>query len=325
MVDRDRFMNFVGWVNPYSGRFLSNDNDSAPTADCLGLTRPQILKIGMCMFNCFGFITSAIGLTYGLQECKSAYPEIELPININATQDLINKIDDRNYLRHNCEEDLKKFIFHSAIGFHVCLSIVHLMARTSCLSTLGSLPSRMLNYIREFNERDQEVPDLLPMVGSGGPPFPPRMLNYIREFNAQMERDQQVPALLPIFYSGGPSFPPFPPRQPRGDPRSFIISNIGPRVEFLSGEPQQDGAGSVLNPDADVFRGNPQNGGGGAITGFNSNPQNAGGGAITGFNSNPQNGGGGARASSDPSNPTSSPIATSVEVSLNPSPRVVNV
>ena len=111
MVDRDRFMNFVGWVNPYSGRFLSNDNDSAPTADYLGLTRQQILKIGMCMFNCAGFIATAIGLTYGLQQCKSAFPEIELPININATQDLINKIDDRNYLRHNCEEDLKKFIF----------------------------------------------------------------------------------------------------------------------------------------------------------------------------------------------------------------------
>ncbi len=314
MVDRDRFMNFVGLVNPYSGRFLSNYNDSAPTADCLGLTRPQILKIGMCMFNCFGFITSAIGLTYGLQECKSAYPEIELPININATQDLINKIDDRNYLRHNCEEDLKKFIFYSAIGFHVCLSIVHLMARTSCLSTLGSLPSRMLNYIRGFNERDQEVPALLPMVGSGGPSFPPfspRMLDYIRESNAQMERErerereryQEVPALPQQMVTLL-----LPYREPRGDRRAVIISN--PRVEFLSGEPQQDGTGSVLNPDADVFRGNPQNGGGGAITGFNSNPQN---------------GGGGARASSDPSNPTSSPIATSVEVSQNPSPRVVNV
>ena len=258
MVDRDRFMNFVGLVNPYSGRFLSNDNDSAPTADYLGLTRPQILKIGMCMFNCAGFITSAIGLTSGLQQCKSAFPEIELPININATQDLINKIDDRNYLRHNCEEDLKKLIF-IAIGFHVCVSIVHLMAMTSCLSTLGSSPSRMLNYIRESNaQRDQEAPALLPMVGSGGP-----------------------------------SFPPFPPRQPRGDPRVVIISNTGPRVEFLSGEPQQDGTGSVLNPDADVFRGNPQNGGGRAITGFNLG------------------------------NPTASP--SFVQVSQNLSPRVVNV
>ncbi len=289
MVDRDRFMNFVGWVNPYSGRFLSNYNDSAPTADYLGLTRPQILKIGMCMSHCTGFIITAIGLTDGLQKCKSEFPEIELPININATQDLINKIDNRNHLRHNCEEDLKKFTFYSAIGYHVCLSIVYLMVRTSCLSTLGSLPSRMLNYIRGFNERDQEAPALLPMVGSGGSsfhPFSPRMLNYIGESNAQ--RGQEVPALPQMDTLL------LPPREPRGDPRAVIISNIGPRVEFLSREPQQDGTGSVLNPDADVFRDNPQNGGGRAITGFNLG------------------------------NPTASP--SFVQVSQNrSSPRVVNV
>jgi hypothetical protein len=271
MVYRDRFMNFVGWVNPYSGRFLSNDNDSAPTADYLGLTRPQILKIGMCMSHCIGFIITAIGLTDGLQKCKSAFPEIELPIKINATQDLINKIDDRKHLRHNCEEEVKKVNFYSTIGYHVCLSILYLMKGTSCLSTLGSLPSRILSYFRGSNREG---------VGLQNP----------------SRSDIGMQNLTPVFNRSVPETI----HQLRDNPtniqtgeRPAVTISTSPQVEFLSREPQQDGTGSVLNPNADVFRDNPQNGGGRAITGFNLR------------------------------NPTASP--SFVQVSQIRSPRVVNV
>ena len=128
---------FLGFINQYSGQPLQEEDnsESAPTANPLSFSRPQILKIGMCAFHFAGFVTLMTGLKSGLQECKSLFPEIELPKN--ATQDFINKIDDKDYLRHNCEQKSIETVVYSAIGFHGCLSILDLMVRKFCLSSLG--------------------------------------------------------------------------------------------------------------------------------------------------------------------------------------------
>ena len=241
MVDRDRFMNFVGWVNPDLGRFLSNDNDSAPTANATdndsaptaNATTSRFLKISQAIFI-GGFVTSIIaGHNYVEKKCESKFPEIELPKN--ATQDLIDEFDYRNDLRHNCKEELKDMIFYAAILYTASLSIVNVLRRTSCLSTIGS----MLPYFRGSNREGVELQDT-PLPG----PIPLDILVPITP-------NIQIGELPAVTISNSPQVA-------RHQTRSDLNTNAG-----------------VINPQIDSIRGdNSRNGdGGGARASFNpSNP-----------------------------------------------------
>lgn len=146
MVDRDRFMNFVGWVNPNSGRFLSNDNDSAPTANAIATSRCLTLIQAIIVI---GFVASIIGINDEKKQCDSKFPEIKLPPNV--TQSLIDEFDYRNDLRHNCEKQKEDERFNTAIAYIASLFIVNLAQRTSCLYNIGSMSARILSYFRGSN------------------------------------------------------------------------------------------------------------------------------------------------------------------------------
>ena len=155
---------------------LTNGNDSAPIANAPETSR--FLK-GLQVLGMAGIVTTVAALKFTGKDCKLKFPEIELPQNV--TQAFIDEFDYRNDLRHNCEKQKENIIFWTAIVYTTGLSIVNLAQRTSCLSTIGSMPARILSFFRGSNREgvelqnlsgsDREMQNLTPVFpGSSVPP-----------------------------------------------------------------------------------------------------------------------------------------------------------
>lgn len=135
---------------------LTNGNDSAPIANAPETSRFPLKgfqALGMASFAC-----TVAALKFTGQDCKLKFPEIELPQNV--TQAFIDEFDYRNDLRHNCEKQKENIIFWTAIVYTTGLSIVNLAQRTSCLSTIGSMPARILSFFRGSNREGVELQNL---------------------------------------------------------------------------------------------------------------------------------------------------------------------